>query len=700
MNQPLTILPALSKLACRSRSWILLLTLLAFGLRVWQLDVAPPGWRDDELIEALVISQKALVGDIQVYYPDASGHEALYHLLAAAMLALFGPNVLGIRLLSAIMGTLTVPLTYILARRLFSTRVALLAAALLAVSFWSLMYSRFGIRHINTPLLMLPAFVAFLKGMEIGYQRPRNTIGAQPARPLRPFVLAGFFMGLGFYTYFAARGVPLILLAFCTYIWLFDRQRLRRRWRGVVLMFGLALLLALPLIVTLQRQPEAEARVTEVGKPLVDALQGDFEMVRVYTIRTLNMFHSDGDDEWLYNIPYRPLFAPAVAVFFWLGVAVALWYALTAVVPGLPALSPVAQPARLLAHSHPRPVTPLAERARHPLAHSSVFLLLWWFAGISPGFLSIPAGSLSHTILAQSAVYILLALPLLLASGERQAADSRWQLRRRVALFVALIGVALVAYRDLPDYFHTWPERGMVRLLYRADIQDVAGYLNERPELTDFAVAGLLNGPWDRLALEIDLASNTAARPRWYQPQRVLPLQPGLVFAGYPVAGVYDHYLQPVGSTAVPGGYSLFRVNFDFAAETDPVCFRNELCLLAARSGAAGEGLELAWQVRQELKLPPVALISNPPPPGVYAGPRLHVFVHWLDEGEQWLGGDDGLWVDPETLYPGDSFLQWHYMTTTDDRQVTAVRFGLYDPMTGERILTEDGRDHLRLDLH
>jgi 4-amino-4-deoxy-L-arabinose transferase-like glycosyltransferase len=689
----------LSNLLRRPRSWILLLSLAAFALRVWQLDAAPPGWRDDELIEALVISQKALAGDIQVYYPDASGHEALYHLLAAVMLALFGPNVLGIRLLSAIMGTLTIPLTYVLARRLFGSRVALLAAALLVVSFWSLMYSRFGIRHINTPLLMLPAFIAFLKGMEIHHRQPYESRTGAARRSWQHFALAGFFMGLGFYTYFAARGIPLILLAFCAYVWLLDRQRIRDRWRGVVLMFGLAFLLALPLIFTLQQQPEAEARVTEVGKPLMDALQGDFEMVRVYTIRTLNMFHSDGDDEWLYNIPYRPLFGPLVAAFFWLGVALALWYALTAVARYLRALSPAMQPARFLAQQPVRTLSSTPADTLHRLTHSSVFLLLWWFAGISPGFLSIPAGSLSHTILAQPAIYILVGLPLLLVMGEGQGARGRGQVKRMVALLLAVLVVGLVAQRDLRDYFEVWPERGMVRFLYRADIQDVAGYLNERAELTDFAIAGLLAGPWDRLALEIDLDRNTATRPRWYHPERVLPLQPDLVFAGYPVAGPYDELLQPVSDTVVPGGYNLFRVNAGFAAGAEPVCFSNELCLLASGHDAGRGRLELLWQVREALKLPPMPLISNPPPPGVDASPRLHVFVHWLDANGQFVAADDGLWIDSQTLHPGDRFLQLHHLAATSAPKVTAVRFGLYDPMTGERILTEDGRDYLRLDF-
>ncbi|MCA9947571.1 MAG: hypothetical protein KC449_29025, partial [Anaerolineales bacterium] len=93
--------------------WLVLaITFVAFGLRLWQLGNLPPGWRDDELINSLVISQHVLDGDFAVYYADASGHEALYHALNAIMLGLFGANFVGIRLLSAFLGTLAVPLTF------------------------------------------------------------------------------------------------------------------------------------------------------------------------------------------------------------------------------------------------------------------------------------------------------------------------------------------------------------------------------------------------------------------------------------------------------------------------------------------------------------------------------------------------------------------------------------------------------------
>ena len=139
----------------QEKSLILLITMLAFGLRVWQLADTPPGWRDDELINSLVISQKALDGDLAVYYPDASGHEGLYHLLNAVMLGLFGANFVGIRLLSAFLGTIAVPFTWLLGRRWLGRFPALIAAAALALSkLMPLRKPAGGIRPIAAPAVL------------------------------------------------------------------------------------------------------------------------------------------------------------------------------------------------------------------------------------------------------------------------------------------------------------------------------------------------------------------------------------------------------------------------------------------------------------------------------------------------------------------------------------------------------------------
>lgn len=136
----------------------LVITWLAFLARAWQLDVVPPGWSDDELSNIYVLAQKIFAGDYSVYYNDATGLEAPYHIISGLFLRLFGFNVVGIRLFSAYLGLLTVPLTYQLGRRLFNRQIGLIAAAALAVSFWSLIYSRVNLRHIGLPVMALGMF--------------------------------------------------------------------------------------------------------------------------------------------------------------------------------------------------------------------------------------------------------------------------------------------------------------------------------------------------------------------------------------------------------------------------------------------------------------------------------------------------------------------------------------------------------------
>ncbi|MBK8984557.1 MAG: glycosyltransferase family 39 protein [Chloroflexi bacterium] len=659
---------------------ILLITLLAFGLRVWQLNRVPPGWRDDELIETLIISQRVLDGEWAVYYADASGHEALYHVLNAAMLALFGPTTWGIRLLSVILGTLTVPLTYLLGRRLFGSTVGLLAAALLATSFWSLMYSRIGLRHILLTPLVLAAFYFFWRGL----QKSRWAGWFDGRSPLLSYLLTAVFLALGFYTYFAGRGLPLILVAFMGYLAVFAWPLFRRHWPGFALLLATAVFLAVPLIVTLRQQPESEARVAELALPLVEAQIGNFAPIWQYTLTTLSMFHNSGDPEWLYNIPQRPIFGPVGAGLFWLGVALAGWYA----------LQPAAATLRALAVRTRRP-------AAAPIHLSSAFLLIWWLAGIAPGFISVPPASLGHTIMSQSAVYMLSALPVgwLATMGRKKYAVDRLRNTayglRLTAVTLGLLLFISTGWRDAQDYFVNWPARGMVRFLYRAEVHETAVYLNNHPDITDVGLTSVLAGPWDQAALDIDL--QTAVQPRWYNPDRALLLQPSLVLAGWPQPPQFlPEAYTPLAERPSIGAYRFYTIDYDFPPG-EKVCFVNGLCLETAVYDSVTGRLTLVWQVGEAFDLPPMPLISNPPPPGVYAGPRLSVFAHLLDAAGGLLTGDDGLWVDARYLQPGDRFAQFHQLTPPDGALAGGVAFGLYDPMTGKRIPTVDGRDSLQL---
>lgn len=658
---------------------IVVITLCAFGLRLWQLDSTPPGWRDDEIINSLVISQHVLDGELAVYYADASGHEALYHALNAFFLGLFGSTVWGIRYLSVILGTLTVPLTYLLGKKLFGSTVGLVAAAGLAVSFWALMYSRIGLRHILMPPLTLAAFYFFWRGFEAKNQRLairdwKSLINFQS--PISNLTISTVFIGLGFYTYFASRGLPLILVAFLIYAALVAWPLVKRKWRGLIWLFMLAAILAVPLMLTLQQQPESEARVAELAVPLIALGDGDVAPLMEHVLITLGMFVNQGDGEWLYNILDRPVLTSIGAVFFWMGVAI------TAVLTLIPLWHKLKQ------WLQKQPVRP----TQH-VELASAFLLLWWLAGISPAFISVPPASLGHTILAQPAVFILAAVPLWLI-GTRDWGLGRW--KTAVITLLAIVLVVSIAARDLPDYFQNWPERGMVRFLYRADFHELASYVNENETLTDFGVNSLLAGPWDQIAFTSDLR-NENAHPRFFNAERAILLEPNMSFSGYPETAVaYPDAFNPTQKTV--GGFTLAQIDYTQSAD-EPVCFDNGLCLETAVYHPEQQTLDLTWRVSQMLKLPEREIISNPPPPNVYAGPRLLVFAQLLNANGEFIVGDDGLWVDIYSLQPGDVFKQQHKFTLPEEVAAETAVFGLYDPMTGIRILTKSEQDHLELEL-
>lgn len=656
----------------------LILFAFALAIRVWQLDSVPNGWRDDELINVLVISQKVLDGDIALYYPDASGHEGLYHTLHAAFIATFGVGTMGIRLLSTIFGAMAVPLTFLLGRKLFDEWVGLTAAFALMFSFWSLMYSRIGMRHILMPLLVTAAFYFFWRGFSrsdrtliLSKGGSSKTILPQAQDSLFgwDYALTAVFTGLSFYTYFAGRGLPLILLAFMGYVFLFDREKFKQEWRKWGLMLALTAVITLPLFITLSQQPESESRVAELAVPLVEARAGNFAPLGEHIIVTFSMFHATGDGEWLYNIPNRPVFGTIGALFFWVGVLITLYYAFNPLLSRLTSLAPC--------NLH--------------LATPSAFLLLWWLVGISPAFISVPPASLGHTIMAQTAVYLIAALPIW--------AIGRWLNNRWVMFALAILLVGSIAARDLPDYFVEWPSRGMVRFLYHTDIQEVAEYLNEN-DIADVSISSLLAGPWAQAAFDIGRDEN-ADNVRWFNPERAIFLNPSLSFTNYPaVENGYADWLADDGIQV--GGYTLTHVDQvtrDIEMVETPVCFENGLCWTAVFYQPDQDILELGWGVLPSYEKPPFTLISNPPPPGVYAGPRLWAFAQLQDADGNFLVGDDGFWVDAQSLQANDMFLQQHHLPLPDSIAPAAILFGLYDPMTGKRILTEGGAEFVTIQL-
>ncbi|MGD1996873.1 MAG: glycosyltransferase family 39 protein, partial [Anaerolineae bacterium] len=468
--------------------WPAVLTLLAWGLRLVLLEEVPPGWRDDELINIYALAGRVLAGHPTLYFTGASGHEPLYHTAHAVVLALVGTNPLGAHLLSIASGTLTVPLLYALGRRLFHRKAAILAAVFLAPSFWSLMYSRFGMRHVTVLPPVLAAFCLLWSLDRFSLPAPRR----------RVLVACGLLLAAALYTYTVARLLPFVLLAFGTYLALFHRERFRDWWRPLLVTLLVMGVVTLPLWIAIaQGRSEAaaqgigaDARIAELLVPLREMRAGNPQPLLENVWTTLGMFHATGDPEWLYNLPARPVFGTVGAALFFagLGLCVSRW--------------------------------------RRP---EYAFLLIWLAAGVSPALVTLPPSSLGHTILAQPAVYLITAIPLAAGSSLIVSRLSQFTTRRLSLVACGLLIAALslpVIFRDLHDYFVDWPARWMVRFLYRQDYREAAWFLDEHPEVADIAAGSTLMGPWDRLALAADLRRDDL-RARLFNPERALVIPAG-----------------------------------------------------------------------------------------------------------------------------------------------------------------------------
>jgi hypothetical protein len=585
------------------------------------------------------------------------------------------------------LGVLTVALTYTLARCLCGVSAAVIASLALTTSFWSLMYSRTAIRHISLPPFALTALYLL-------WRSAREESRPSSLRSPIIRILLGLVLGVALYTYPAARMLPVLIILFGVYLALFHREVFGRCWRGLALALAIAALLALPLGLAILKGSgqatvlgiTADARLAELAVPLRELQAGNARPLLANIWTTLGMFHASGDPEWLYNIPGRPVFNLLGGVLMWAGVALCF------------------------------------RRWRRPHYFT---LLLWLGVSLVPTFASVPPASLSHTILAQPVAYIFPSLVLAELLAGALALRARW----RVLLLAAwhmLVAVFLTttACRDLRDYFVVWPQRGLARYLYRAVYRDAAEYLNANPTVTEVAIASNLQGPWDRLALGVDAhRSDTGVRlfdaeralvyPAGVRPQLILPYD-------FPIALILQEAVAK-DTLAVAGPPRSFRL-YNYAGEPPWWPARTPGWVSQGAGGHFSNGLSLVgwgwpegspepgravllltgWIVSEPLDLPPVPIVANPPPPGTYSGPRLSVFAHLLSDEGQPLAGDDGLWVDPLTLGPGDRFLQLHSLALPHEAPGGSyeVHLGLYDPMTGDRSPTvtaegEPGADHM-----
>lgn len=471
---------------------LLLILLLGAGLRLYELDAVPPGFQFDEAYNA-IDATRVQDGDWALFFPANGGREPLYTYWQALLFAVWGQNLFALRLASALVGILTLPLAFGAIRYLFRSRqsrahtdapsltrdeaataIALLTAGFLAVSFWHLHFSHYAIRAVTLPAILLATLWAFWWGQATGR--------------LVPFVLCGIGLAAGVYAHPAGRLVPFLLALFVVYD-IVPARRVDRRWaaiawpqiRGLALAGAISLVLFLPLGAYFVEHPwlfTGHPTDVSVFDPAVN--QGNLlAALARHTLALAGMFVWRGDPSWLHNLPGRPVFDPLSGAFMLLGTFVWL---VGVVAPsrigrhpestaGVQLTNrPTNQPTNQLPDTEgPRPQ--IAD-ARRPL----VYLGLWIAVMVLPSLLSDSPPNFSRAIGALPAIC---ALPALGFVGV-------WQVLRRaraqaLAITAGLAGLVLLASATWTarDYYLTFARHPDAYYWYDAEKEEVADVLRD-----------------------------------------------------------------------------------------------------------------------------------------------------------------------------------------------------------------------------
>lgn len=171
----------------------------------------------------------------QISNPFATGwltNPTMPLFLRALPIGILGRTVLGARILSALVGAMTIPALYILVKRVWSRQLALVAALLLAGYHLHVHYSRLGMNNVWDPLVTLLA----LGSLAYARQHSRR----------RTWLIAGVLLGLCAYFYMPSHLMPFMLPAIVLYLFLLDRPFVDRHWPRVLGAVTIAALVALP----------------------------------------------------------------------------------------------------------------------------------------------------------------------------------------------------------------------------------------------------------------------------------------------------------------------------------------------------------------------------------------------------------------------------------------------------------------------
>ena len=427
------------------RSWprlVLLGAIIAAGafLRLYRIQELPPSEGYDAAYYGVDALQLLRGESPRLMYPP--NREPLFSYLVAGLFLLVGPSAPAIHAASALVGILTIPAVYLAANALFEEEEvpirrwgALLAALVIAFSYWHVNWSRLGMRAILVPLLSTAAVAALWRGF-----RTRRTLF---------FVSAGVCLGLSMYTYQAARLLPAVILAGFGLAALRGAEALKPTWRSLLIVAVVALLVFAPLGIYFVTHPGSFSHRIEEALIIEpeEAPGANVTTLLDQTAQAILAFSFVGDDTPYSTIPGRPSLSPLLSGFLLLGLIVSFL------------------------------------RIRRP---NRAVLIIWLVLMI------VPAALAGKGPTAKRAIGALPPVSMLIALGAIAPAVALWRwlgartpdrARRMQALWTlaVLAGLAWTGWTTFEDYFVVWASNPNLPEHFEADVSAVGAYIGRLP---------------------------------------------------------------------------------------------------------------------------------------------------------------------------------------------------------------------------
>ena len=444
-----------------SLTLILLIAVIALAafFRFFALETIPPGLYPDEAMNGVNALHALESGDFKVFYPDNNGREGLFINIQALAVQLFDATPKTLRMVSAIMGTLTALALYFAARELellkktksaatrtlhlfgytvtlptHSERVALTASFFLAISLWHVNFSRIGFRAIMTPLLISIGVALLLRGIRLRHRLE--------------YAAAGLAFGLLSATYIGGRFAFLILPLFFVAdmaLGIRTKRRVREMFMPWVFFSAVLLVVALPMIGYFTAHPQDF--FGRAGGVSIFAAENPIKAAGDSVVKTLLMFNVRGDGNWRHNLGGSPQLNTLIGIVMLAGLALTL-----------------------------RSLFGRRDGTRRSL-FPNVVLLGWLMLMLLPTVLS--AEGTPHALRAIGAIPPLLILS---ARGFIWIWDRiRTHISMRTAVALAFAILMITGNIEFYRYFFLWASNPNVPGAFRQDLSDIAHYLVTLP---------------------------------------------------------------------------------------------------------------------------------------------------------------------------------------------------------------------------